>query len=77
MTLQERLLGLRLERHHERRVRMTRAHQEQVHNDRHLAQDHLRLTPVDLGLHAGLRNQRHERLDLTHRAPGSGTYQST
>jgi hypothetical protein len=50
MGLQERLLGLGLERGHERRAREARAHQEQMYLDEFAAQQHLRLPPVDLGL---------------------------
>jgi hypothetical protein len=69
--LQERLLSLSPERHRERRAGMTRPHQEHVHHYRHPAQNHLRLTPVNLGLHARVSHQRHKRLDLAQPAPHS------
>ena len=59
---QKRLLGLALERDHERRARVAGAHHEQVHDRLDAAQHDGRLAPVDLGLHARLADQRHERL---------------
>ena len=70
VALQERLLGLALERHHEPGARKARAQHEQMHHRHHAAQHHRRLAPVDLGLRPRLGDQRHERLaDLTQLAP--------
>jgi len=62
VALQERLLGLGLERDHERRPGEARPHQEQVHLDQHAAQPDLRLPPVDLGLSPRVGPERHEHL---------------
>ena len=68
--LQERLLGLALERHHERRAREARAHHEHVHPRPLPAQQHRGLAPVDLRLDPGLGDQRHIRLaELAQLAP--------
>ena len=62
VTLEERLLGLALERHHEPGAREARPHHEQMHDRLDTAQPDRRLAPVDLRFHTRLRHQRHERL---------------
>ena len=62
VPLQERLLGLRHERHHERRPGEARPHLKQVHLDQLTAQQDLRLPPIDLALNACVADQRHEHL---------------
>jgi hypothetical protein len=62
MTLEKRLLRLALERDHERRPRVAGAHVKQKHLRAEAAQQHLRLTPVDLGLDRRIMRERHERL---------------
>jgi hypothetical protein len=60
VRFQKRLLRAAPKRHAERRAREARAQIEQLHRDLAAAQQHVRLTPVDLGLHPGLVDLRHE-----------------
>jgi hypothetical protein len=83
VPLEERLLALRLERHHEARAREARAHQEQAEHRRHAREADGRLTPVDLRGHPRVVHLRAERLSgepelaapladvIAHRRPGN------
>jgi hypothetical protein len=62
VTLQERLLGLLAERHHERGAGEAGAHREQMHHRLLAAQQNGRLPPIDLRLDTRIRDQRHEHL---------------
>ena len=62
VPLQERLLRLTHMRLHEAAAREARPHQEQEHPGQNAGDHHGRLAPVDLGLRARLRAQRHEHL---------------
>jgi hypothetical protein len=63
VPLQERLLGAVREGHRKRRAGVARAHVKHVDLPPQPAQIDVRLTPVDLGLHARLVHLGHERLD--------------
>jgi hypothetical protein len=71
VSLQERLLGAVRERHRERRTGMAGTHVEQVDPRRGSSHPDLRLTPVDLALHARLMGLRHERLHALAALPAS------
>jgi len=62
MPLEERLLALRLKRHHETRAREARAHQKQAEHRRDTGETDGRLAPVDLRGHPRVMHLRTERL---------------